>query len=215
MGLTHLAFHGQKGYNGVAILSRLPVSRVRTKRWCGRPDSRHIYVTLPGGVEVHNFYVPAGGDIPDPERNEKFAYKLQFLTDVTRWFRRRRKPGNRFILAGDLNVAPLENDVWSHERLSRVVTHTPVEVEAMEQLRKSHDWIDAVRYFVPASRKLYSWWSYRAPEWRKVDKGRRLDHIWVTPALESSLVETRIAKETRGWKTPSDHVPVVVSLDLR
>jgi exodeoxyribonuclease-3 len=214
LGLPHHAFHGQKGYNGVAILSKLPVCRVQTREWCGRPDSRHIYVTLPGGVEVHNFYVPAGGDIPDPERNEKFAYKLRFLEDMRRWFRRRRKPGNRFILVGDLNVAPLENDVWSHERLLRVVTHTPVEVEALERLRQSHDWIDAVRHFVPASRKLYSWWSYRATEWRRVNKGRRLDHIWVTPALESSLVETFIAKEVRGWKTPSDHVPVMVSLDL-
>ena len=101
------------------------------------------------------------------------------------------------------------------QRKGRELEPATVEVEAMERLRQSHDWIDAVRYFVPASRKLYSWWSYRAPEWRRVNKGRRLDHIWVTPALEPSLVETCIAKEVRGWKTPSDHVPVVVSLDLR
>lgn len=215
IGFTHLAFHGQKGYNGVAIVSRLPLTRVRTKKWCGRNDCRHIYATLPGDVEVHNVYVPAGGDVPDPARNEKFAYKLQFLKEMTRWFSRRRRSNNRFILVGDLNVAPHENDVWSHERLVRVVTHTPVEVEAMERLRRSHDWVDAVRYFVPTSRKLYSWWSYRAPEWRKVNKGRRLDHIWITPALAPSLFEARVIKATRGWKKPSDHVPVVVGLEIR
>ncbi len=214
LGFKDVVVHGQKSYNGVAIASRLPLKRTRTKKWCGRSEPRHIYAVLPGGIEVHNFYVPAGGDVPDPARNPKFAYKLQFLKEMADWFRGRRSSRNRCVLVGDLNVAPLDNDVWSHERLKRVVTHTPVEIEALERLRRSLGWVDGVRHFVPESKKLYSWWSYRAPEWKRLDKGRRLDHIWVTPALTKHLEDFSVIKAARGWKLPSDHVPVTLTLTL-
>jgi exodeoxyribonuclease-3 len=113
---------------------------------------------------------------------------------------------------GDLNVAPLATDVWSHEKLVRVVTHTPLEVKALDSLRRSRDWIDAVRHFVPAEKKLFTWWSYRAPDWKRSDKGRRLDHVWVTPALRASLVSASVVKAARGWSLPSDHAPVLVAL---
>jgi exodeoxyribonuclease-3 len=93
------------------------------------------------------------------------------------------------------------------------VTHTPVEVESLERLRQSCNWTDAVRHFVPESRKIFTWWSYRAPDWKKVNKGRRLDHIWVTPALEPFLKEAAIIKNVRGWQRPSDHAPVIATLD--
>jgi exodeoxyribonuclease-3 len=214
LGFENIALHGQKSYNGVAFLSRLPFERIRTRQWCGRSDHRHIYAVLSGGIELHNVYVPAGGDIPDPARNPKFAYKLQFLKEMAAWFRRRRRARNRCILVGDLNVAPLENDVWSHERLKRVVTHTPVEVAAMERLRESLAWVDTVRHFVPESKKLFSWWSYRASNWRTLDKGRRLDHIWVTPGLARHLQDCVVIKAARGWKLPSDHAPVMITLKL-
>jgi exodeoxyribonuclease-3 len=215
LGLTDVAVNGQKSYNGVCLLSRLPLSRVRRKQWRHRSDCRHIYATLPNGIEIHNLYVPAGGDLPDPVRNQKFAYKLQFLKDMSAWFRRRRhaQPEKRLVLLGDLNVAPLVNDVWSHERLIRVITHTPLEVEALARLQRSHDWIDAVRAFVPESKKLYSWWSYRNSDWKRADKGRRLDHIWITPALQPALKDAFIVKAARGWGSASDHVPVVVTLE--
>jgi exodeoxyribonuclease-3 len=214
LGFTDQVLHGQKSYNGVSILSRLPLVKVRRKKWCRRTDCRHIYATLPNGIEVHNLYVPAGGDLPDPDRNEKFAYKLQFMDDMARWFRRRRRQetNKRLVLVGDLNVAPLENDVWSHERLVKVITHTPVEVDALARLQRSQDWTDAVRHFVPASKKLFSWWSYRNPDWKQADKGRRLDHIWVSPALVPALRGAQIVKAVRGWGPASDHVPVVVKL---
>lgn len=214
LGFDHLAIHGQKSYHGVAIASRLSLSGVKAKRWCGKADSRHIYATLPNGVEIHNIYLPAGGDVPDPDMNEKFAHKLRFMKETTRWFRRRKQNGKRMVLLGDLNVAPHENDVWSHQRLRRVVTHTPVEVEALKRLQASCEWIDAVRHFVPLPERLYTWWSYRNPDWKRADKGRRLDHIWVSPALESGLRGAAVVKATRGWKTASDHVPVVITLEV-
>ena len=117
-------------------------------------------------------------------------------------------------MVGDLNVAPLEHDVWSHKALLKVVSHTPIEVEAMATLQQAHDWVDAVRHFTPETEKLYSWWSYRAKDWEAADKGRRLDHVWVTPALRSHLKAATVHKHVRGWELPSDHAPVAVTLEI-
>jgi exodeoxyribonuclease-3 len=212
LGFVDAVIHGQKTHYGVAIVSKLPLSDAGIKNWCGRSHCRHVFATLPGGIELHNFYVPAGGDDPDPLRNPKFAYKLKFMAAMDRWFRRRRRPENRYVLVGDLNVAPHENDVWDHRKLKRVVTHTQAEVDALGKMLRSHDWIDAVRHFVPESKKLYSWWSYRASDWKEADKGRRLDHIWVTPALGHSLEGARVIKAARGWEPASDHAPVMLTL---
>ena len=81
------------------------------------------------------------------------------------------------VLVGDLNVAPLEHDVWSHKALLKVVSHTPVEVEKLADVFRAGAWIDAMRHFVPADEKLYTWWSYRAADWEASNRGRRLDHI--------------------------------------
>ncbi len=212
-GFTHHLVHGMKGYNGVAILSRLPLDDAGVMDWCGRQDCRHVHARLPGGVELHNLYVPSGGDVPDPERNDKFAHKLAFLDAVTEWLARARSAGARLILVGDLNVAPLQTDVWSHQKMLRVVSHSPVEVERFTRLQAAIDLQDAVRHFVPPEERLYSWWSYRARDWRASDRGRRLDHVLVTPPLVKHLRNAKILKHARDWQPPSDHVPVVVEVD--
>jgi exodeoxyribonuclease III len=209
LGYKHMLLHGMKSYNGVAILSRLPLSDVTTKSWCDRHDCRHVVAKLPGNIELHNVYVPAGGDIPDPAANEKFAHKLRFLDELTDWFRADGIDGRRSILVGDLNVAPLETDVWSHKQLLGVVSHTPVEVARFEKLQAAWNWVDAVRHFVPPDQKLFSWWSYRARDWSASDRGRRLDHVWVTPSLTGALSSIQVLREARGWTLPSDHVPVI------
>ena len=214
LGFPHIATHGQKNYHGVAILSRLALEDVTTRQWCGIDDTRHNYATLPGGVELHNFYVPSGGDIPDPAANDRFAHKLKFMTEMAAWFGAQKTAKKNLILVGDLNVAPLKTDVGSHRQLLKVVSHTPVEVEHLARVRASQDWIDAVRHFIPDSEKLYSWWSYRARDWAASDRGRRLDHVWVTRGLEPALQSARIVREARGWDKASDHVPVLIDLAL-
>lgn len=213
-GLTHQLIYGMKGYNGVAVLSRLPLKQTNRHDWCGRTDSRHLAAMLPGGIELHNLYIPAGGDIPDPDLNSKFAHKLQFLKEQIAWWSDRPRRQAKRILLGDLNIAPMECDVWSHTQLLDVVSHTPIEVELLTRLQESQGWVDAIRHFVPAPQKLYSWWSYRARDWAASDRGRRLDHIWVSPALQSRLVAAEILKPARDWTQPSDHVPVILDLEV-
>jgi exodeoxyribonuclease-3 len=158
-------------------------------------------------------YVPAGGDEPDPSINVKFAHKLAFLDEMRSAPHLRAGPNERAILLGDLNVAPLEHDVWSHKQLLRVVSHTPIECEKLIAAQSAGGWIDVMRRFVPASEKLYTWWSYRALDWEASDRGRRLDHVWASPVLADRVTGMTVARAARGWTRPSDHVPVTVTLE--
>jgi len=214
-GFSHYHIAGQKSYNGVAIFSKIPMERLDAPLWCGKDDKRHLAVRFEDGTVLHNFYIPAGGDIPDPEQNEKFAHKLSFIQEVTAWFTEMKADDNRFILVGDLNIAPLENDVWSHKKLLKVVSHTPIEVEHMDKMMASLDWYDAMRHFVPEPEPLFSWWSYRSRDWRTSNKGRRLDHVWVTQALKPTLKAMTIDLEARGREKPSDHAPVIMDFQLK
>ena len=245
IGYKHTVFSGEKSYNGVAIVSRIPIKHIKTEKFVNA-DKRHISCELPDGIEFHNFYVPAGGDIPDVKLNPKFAHKLDFVDKMTGFFSEfsthplrstplnssplagevRRggalrlpsqggvKPSKPIIIVGDFNIAPYEQDVWSHKQLLDVVSHTPIEVEKLNNLKSSLDWVDVMREFVSPDEKLYSWWSYRNRDWKKSNRGRRLDHIWITPGLKPSLKSGSILKEARDFKKPSDHVPVIVELAL-
>ena len=212
LGFPHIHAVGMKAYNGTAILSKVPFTPVDSRQWCEKDDCRHSIAALADGTEIHNFYVPAGGDIPDPALNVKFAHKLRFLDEMESWFAARSNPANRMVLVGDLNIAPLETDVWSHKALLKIVSHTPIEVERLNKVQASHHWVDAVRHFIPPEQLLYTWWSYRARDWEAADKGRRLDHIWVTPSLQNELAAAEVERSARGWDLPSDHVPVIVTL---
>jgi exodeoxyribonuclease-3 len=214
-GYRHAVIRGQKSYNGVAVLARVPITLLPdTPDWCGKGDCRHVAVAVPGaGLVVENFYVPAGGDIPDPVANPKFAHKLAFVAEATNHFAA-RGGARRTVLVGDLNIAPLEHDVWSHRQLLDVVSHTPVETEGLLAWQRAGRFTDAVRHFVPADQKLYTWWSYRNQDWRASDRGRRLDHVWVSDDLAPGLKRARVLKDERDGQLASDHVPVVVELSL-
>ena len=217
LGYEHVLINGQKGYHGVATLSRHPLTLVEKRDFCGVGDSRHLAARFEaagvGRVLLHNFYVPAGGDIADPEANPKFRHKLDFVGEM-RAVPAAAAGADAAILVGDLNIAPLENDVWSHRQLLDVVSHTPIETESLEAMRRDGGWVDLMRQAVPASEKLYTWWSYRAADWAASDRGRRLDHVWSSPGLAPRLSAIEVLREARGWERPSDHVPVIARFDL-
>ncbi|MEX1233945.1 MAG: exodeoxyribonuclease III [Roseovarius sp.] len=211
LGYTHMIARGQKGYNGVAILSKLPIEEVGAHDFAELGHARHIAGRLENGTVIHNFYVPAGGDVADREVNDKFGQKLDYLTQMRDWAR--SDTPRKSILVGDLNIAPREDDVWSHKKLLKVVSHTPIEVAHLEEAREAGDWRDVTRADIPEG-QLYSWWSYRARDWDAADKGRRLDHIWATGDIAASAHSSRILRAVRGWEQPSDHAPVFATFDL-
>ncbi|MAE50381.1 MAG: exodeoxyribonuclease III [Micavibrio sp.] len=212
-GYEHIHIHGMKGYNGLAILSKLPFVATDIHHRCGQEDCRHIAASF-DGFELHNLYIPAGGDEPDPEANEKFAHKLDFVNEMAEWFENRYVSDQALVAVGDFNIAPYEHDVWSHKQLLKVVSHTPPETEALEKMRASLDWVDSARHFVDMDKKCYTWWSYRNRDWKKSNRGRRLDHVWVTRPLESSLSGHEVLSEARDWEKPSDHAPVLIDFEF-
>ncbi|NNE53176.1 MAG: exodeoxyribonuclease III [Sulfitobacter sp.] len=211
LGYRHVIARGQKSYNGVAIFSKLPMKEAAAWDFGDLGHARHIAGRLENGVTIHNFYVPAGGDKPDRMSNEKFDQKLDFLAEMRGWFR--CAPPERAILVGDLNIAPLEEDVYDTKKLARVVSHTAVEREALEGLRKVGGFVDITRAHIPDG-KLYSWWTYRQPDWESADRGRRLDHVWATEDIAEAAHSSRILRHARGWEQPSDHAPVFATFDL-
>ncbi len=217
MGLPHLKISGQKGWHGVAIASRLPIEEAPPLDACREGHARCVSAKV-AGVEVHNFYIPAGGDVPDRALNPKFDHKLDFYERLTRYYAGRDR-ADPILLCGDLNIAPGEHDVWNHRHMSRIVSHTPVEVEAMETLRAAGDFLDLTRATTPEPAKVFSWWSYRALDFRASNRGLRLDHLWASPGLQPAAapegrVASRVHDDVRAWERPSDHAPVSVDLSV-
>ena len=206
LGYNHILICGQQMHHGVAILSKVPIREEQRHDWQANGEARHVGARLDCGVRIENVYVPAGGDTPDRNTNPKFGQKLDFIDRMTRWSEQCRAPT---ILVGDLNIAPLECDVWSHKQLLNVVSHTPVEVEALGRLRESNSWVDLGRQFVPAPERLFTWWSYRSPNWTRNDRGRRLDHMWATADIAACATGHRVYEPCRNWTRPSDHVPLM------
>lgn len=213
-GYEHLHFNGMKGYNGVAIISKIPFENPKIYNRVSKDDSRHISVKFPK-LELHNIYIPAGGDEPDREINEKFGHKLDFVDELSAFFKDNYTANDNLMVVGDFNIAPLEHDVWSHKQLLKVVSHTPIEVEKLDGMQRSLNWVDTSRHFIPEDEKCYTWWSYRNRDWQKSNRGRRLDHIWVTPPLQNTLKAHDIPSHFRDKEKPSDHVPILITLDYK
>lgn len=213
LGYMHRFVHGQKGYHGVATLSRIPAREFSRHDWQDNGEARHVGIELSGagqGIVLENVYIPAGGDIADRDLNPKFGQKLDFLERMTRWADKVDCPT---MIVGDFNIAPLECDVYDHKALLKVVSHTPIEVETLRRFQDAHGWVDLGRQYIPAPERNYSWWSYRS-YWREKDQGRRLDHMWASPELALQTCAHRFVEETRKWERPSDHVPLITEFSL-
>ena len=210
LGYKHIHIRGQKSYNGVAILSKIPFERSWSHIFCN-DDARHVAVRVQS-IDIHNFYVPAGGDEPDVEINPKFAHKLQYLQEMQKLFSQHDVADT--VIAGDFNIAPFEHDVWSSKQLRSVVSHTDIERSMLLELVDKGGFVDIARQFIAQEDKLYSWWSYRNRDWAKSNRGRRLDHIWCTQNLLTRVSQFDILRQMRGSEKPSDHVPVMIVLDL-
>jgi exodeoxyribonuclease III len=212
-GFPHMSVSGQKGMHGTAVVSRLALEEIASPDFCREGHARSSSVRV-AGHDLHNLYVPAGADVPDPIANDKFAHKLDFLERMRVFYaaRARKKSAPPLLVAGDINIAPEENDVWSHRQLLDVVSHTPVETDGLKAILSEGKLTDIARAKHPPGDKLYTWWSYRAADWRASNRGRRLDHIWAdkSAAPRVDLGSYTIHTNERDGEKPSDHVPVMV-----
>lgn len=210
-GYSHVLFRGEKSYNGVALLSKQALTPGPIINFGGKADCRHLSCVLPNGALLHNFYVPAGGDIPDPHLNPKYAHKIQFLKDMKKYLKQlhQTKP---MVILGDINIAPGEHDVWNHKQMQKVVCHTPLEIENLSDVMTSLDVFDAARSFVSAEKKLYSWWSYRNVEITEKSRGLRLDQVWLPNKYRHWLKSCWHLSAQRLEPNPSDHVAVLAEL---
>ena len=201
--------NGMPSYNGVAILSKFKAEQISSKDFCRKTDSRHIEIKYKG-MRIHSVYVPAGGDVPDPKKNEKFNHKLKFLDDMKIFFL--NKDTN--ILAGDLNIAPYEDDVWSHKQLCNVVSHTEVERKKLVDILNHCEFVDTTRELISPPDNVFTWWSYRSPNFLVNNRGRRLDHIWINNLKKIKLKNAKIFNKYREMEKPSDHVPISLEIEL-
>lgn len=200
-----VAFHGQPTYNGVAILSRLPIEDVEVGLGDDMPaDCRLIGATV-GGVRVLNSYVPNGTAVG----SAKFAYKLEWLRRF-REYCLRFNPADPVVWLGDINIAPTPDDLFEPEKKLGVVGHHPDEFAALGEA-VGWGWIDLYRAQHPGPGH-YTFWEYRIPNAVKRNLGWRIDHIYASPGLLPRCGAIHIDREPRLWERPSDHTPVVLEI---
>ena len=202
--------NGMRSYNGVAIISKEQPKEFFCHDYCEKNDARHIEVEI-GGYKIHSVYVPAGGDEPNVATNKKFQHKLDFLDRLSEFFTDRKN--DNMVLCGDLNVAPYEDDVWSHKQLKNVVSHTDIERKKLLKILKNGKMHDMIRKFINPPQNIYTWWSYRSPNFKKNNRGRRLDHIWCSELASSNVINAKILDKFRSDKRPSDHVPILIHIN--
>jgi exodeoxyribonuclease-3 len=204
-----VAVSGQKTYNGVAIISKGEMTEVKTEftDYDAAGQKRFIAATI-GGVRVVNVYVP-NGSAPD---SPKFSYKLEFISQLRKYFKRLHVPKELLVLTGDFNIAPEPRDVYDADEMEGEIGFHPEERKALAELM---GWgFDDVFRRHHEERGLYSWWDYRAGAFRR-DMGLRIDHIWASPPLAALSTESGMDKEQRSLVKPSDHIPVWAKFDYQ
>ena len=202
----HSLVHGQKGFNGVAILSRNPAVEI-ARGLPGDPDdeqSRYLEADI-DGVRVASIYLPNGNPRPGP----KFDYKLAWFTRLDAHARTLRALERSVVLAGDYNVCPDAVDVFSEAAMANDALVQPETRAAFRRLC-FQGWTDAIRAAQPSGR-AYTFWDYQAGAWPR-DMGLRIDHLLLSPAAADRLVNAGIDRAVRDGERASDHVPVWIEL---
>ncbi|MCC9622782.1 exodeoxyribonuclease III [Thalassospira sp. MA62] len=206
----NIALHGQKTYNGVAILSKYQIEDVE-RGLPGNPDdeqARYIEGTIlsPNPVRVASIYVPMGTAVG----SEKFDYKLNFLDRLIDRFEKIKASGDAAVMGGDYNIAPDDDDVYDPSKLHETVLCSTTERKRLRTMLNM-GFTDAFRTF-NAQGHQYSWWDYRAGAWNK-DNGLRIDHLLLTPAATDRLSASGIDRDPRAKEKASDHTPVWCMID--
>lgn len=200
-------WHGQKSWNGVAILAR-GAKPVETRRGLpGDPDDVHCrYIEAAvNGVLIGCLYLPNGNPAPGP----KFDYKLAWFARLARYAAKLQKSKDSIVLAGDYNVMPTDMDVYKPERWVDDALFRPESRAAFQTLVKQ-GWTDAVRKLHPGER-IYTFWDYFRNAWPR-NAGLRIDHFLLNPVVARRLVAAGVDREVRGWEKSSDHAPVWIEL---
>lgn len=202
------AVYGQPTYNGVAILSRMPIDDVRRGLPGDESDAQaRVIEALVGGVRIVDVYVPNGAFVG----SEKYVFKLDWLARLRSHLDESFSSDAPVLLCGDFNVAPEDRDVHDPKKWEGQVLCSEPERDAIEKVRE-WGFVDTFRLHT-AEAGHFSWWDYRAAAFRR-NAGLRIDHVWVTPSLAKLCTGAWIDKETRAWERPSDHAPVIVELSL-
>jgi exodeoxyribonuclease-3 len=204
----NLAYRGQKSFNGVALLSKLPISGIVCDLPGDTPEAQaRVVAAQVGGIQIINTYVPQGQEVDTPA----FEHKLQFLSRVRDWLARDFAPDQPLIWTGDLNVAPQDLDVFDPKRMEGKVTCHPAERKLLQEAK---DWglEDMFRKHHPEE-KQFSFWDYRLPASFKRNLGWRIDFILATQPLAQVCTDCWVDTEPRGRQKPSDHTPVLASFD--
>jgi exodeoxyribonuclease III len=208
IGFEHIAYHGEKAYNGVAIISKHPLSDLQ-KNFPGNDGSapkRLIAVTI-NDIRVVNTYVPHGTEFG----SDKFAFKLDWIKRLRNYFDKNFNTDENVLLCGDLNVAPHEMDVWKPSLWKDKMHFTKPERDAIQNVKR-WGFVDVFRQLNDDVRE-YSWWDYFHHSFEK-DRGLRIDHIWTSPPLAELCTDCWIDKEPRALEKPSDHAPVVAEFAI-
>lgn len=207
----NIAVHGQKSYNGVALLSKTPLEDVTRGLPEGDGDEHARYIEAvvsgPRPVRVASIYLPNG----NPVESEKFAYKLEWMARLNRHAQNLLKLEEPLALMGDYNVIPEPRDAENPERWVGDALFRPETREAFRALK----WLGLTEAYLQADGApgAYTFWDYQAGAWQK-DNGIRIDHLLLSPEAGRHLSSAAVEKHVRAWEKPSDHVPVAIDLAL-
>lgn len=201
-------FMGQKSYNGVAILSKLPISDVQ-KNFLDDDDEaqKRLIAATVGGIRIVNTYIPNGSEL----WSDKFKFKLDWLQRLRRLFDDNCDTASDVLLCGDFNVAPEEMDVWNTAVFEGKLHFSRPERAAITFV-KQWGFTDLFRKMNGDVRE-FSWWDYRAGAWQR-NHGLRIDHIWVSASLAEKCTACWIDRSTRELEKPSDHAPVIAEFKI-